>query len=542
MIQIVLLFCYTLLSPVTAFPRNVQKGSLDSQPSFTETDHPPNMLSDQIRLPDPKTCQYLLHTAPSLAPLPEYISRLALELALEEVGCSTEAHTLRLQLIRMGEKDTAETLIREIKKHSKEEGDGNTKVMPKDLGISIKEFRRVQRSVTLPEACQSDRGMVLYETAKLMIEFVDKLPSSELLTEFKNSAINVTQQCTEESWVSLQEQCERLIESPEIQNVSLPLEDQMYFLERSVTILVRIITTALKGKFLCFWFLPSPAYPVPDMCSLRHIVISVELLLCCLLLLPVDTISYGNQTNVLIHLPSSLGSWPTSSDPLSCQSLLPKSLSGFPHMAPLHKFLVGLPLLIALKETGCEDEARALQQQLYHQGGVKATQILTQHLQELQKGKSTRRGVSADALASALQLVAREQAGPERARRSLSINNCEQEQEQSVYNIVRMVPGVGTYYNLGTALYYASQNCTDKAKERGQDGVLDLGYDFLMSMAGVSGGPMGLWISAALKPAVKVGVQRLIQYYSEKETNTPGPETSQEGLGGTSHVEVMWKK
>ncbi|XP_037369214.1 apolipoprotein F [Talpa occidentalis] len=257
------------------------------------------------------------------------------------------------------------------------------------------------------------------------------------------------------------------------------------------------------------------AYSVPEMCSLRLTVISVELLLCYLLLHPVEAISHGNQTNVLRHLPSSLGSWPTSSGPLSCQTLLPKSLSGFTHMAPLHKFLVGLPLVIALEEIGCQDEVRALEQQLYQQGGVKATQILIQHLQELQNGKNTRRGVSVDALASALQLLAREQAGPERAQRSLSINDCEQEQEQSVYNIVRMLPGVGTYYNLGTALYYASQNCADKAKERGQDGVLDLGYDLLMSMAGVSGGPVGVWVSAALKPAVKIGVQKLIQYYNE---------------------------
>ncbi|EQB77780.1 apolipoprotein F precursor [Camelus ferus] len=209
--------------------------------------------------------------------------------------------------------------------------------------------------------------------------------------------------------------------------------------------------------------------------------------------------------------------------------LLPKSLPGFIHMAPLPKFLVSLPLMIALEETGCQAEVRVLQLQLYRQVGVNATQILMRHLQELEKSRSTGRRVSVDALASALQLLAREHPGPQRARRAFSVKDCEQEQEQGVYNTVQLLPVVGTFYSLGTALYYAAQNCLDKAKERGQDGVIDLGYDLLMAM----GGPKGLLIGIALKPAVKFGVQQLIQYYSEKEANTPPPETSKEVLGDT---------
>lgn len=274
--------------------------------------------------------------------------------------------------------------------------------------------------------------------------------------------------------------------------------------------------------------------------GLRLIMIPFELLLCCYILLhPVDAISYGNQTNILMHLPSSSESWPPSSGPLPCQTLLPKSLPGFTHMAPLPKFLVGLSLMIALKEAGCHADVQALQLQLYRQGGINATQILTRHLQGLEKGRNTERGVSVDALVSALQLLAREQLGPERARRSLTIKDCEDKQEQSVHDIVQLLPTVGTYYNLGTALFYATQNCLDKAKERGQDGVIDLGYDLLITMAGLSGGPTGLVISTALKPAVKAGVERLIQYYHEKEANTPPPETSKEGLGSTLSVSDM---
>ncbi|XP_016079977.1 PREDICTED: apolipoprotein F [Miniopterus natalensis] len=275
------------------------------------------------------------------------------------------------------------------------------------------------------------------------------------------------------------------------------------------------------------------------MCRLRLIIL-LELLLCCYFLLhPVDAIPYGNQTNILMQLPSSLEFLPPTSGPLPCQTLLPKSLPGFTYMAPLPKYLVGLSLMIALKEAGCHADVQALQLQLYRQGGIYATQTLTQYLQGLEKGRNTERGVSVDALASALQLLAREQLGPERARRSLTIKDCEYKQEQGVHDVVKLLPGVGTYYNLGTALYYATQNCLDKAKERGKDGVMDLGYDLLINAAGLSGGPMGLVITAALKPAVKAGVERLIQYYREKEESTPPPETSEEGLGSTSNVGDM---
>uniref|UniRef100_A0A2K5I7J2 Apolipoprotein F n=1 Tax=Colobus angolensis palliatus TaxID=336983 RepID=A0A2K5I7J2_COLAP len=250
-------------------------------------------------------------------------------------------------------------------------------------------------------------------------------------------------------------------------------------------------------------------YSAPDMCGLRLIMIPVELLLCYLLLHPMDATSYGKQTNVLMHLPLSLESQTPSSDPLSCQFLHPKSLPGFSHMAPLPKFL----------------------------GGVNATQVLIQHLRGLQTGRSTERNVSVEALASALQLLAREQQSTGRVRRSLSTEDCENEKEQGVHNVIQLLPGVGTFYNLGTALYYATQNCLGKARERGRDGAIDLGYDLLMTMAGMSGGPMGLAISAALKPALRSGVQQLIQYYQDqKDANISQPETTEEGLRAISDV------
>lgn len=256
-------------------------------------------------------------------------------------------------------------------------------------------------------------------------------------------------------------------------------------------------------------------------------VMSIQLL-CYLLLGPVDATSHREPTSVSRMLPPlKSGYQMTTSDPLSCQMLLPKSLPGFTHMPPVSKFLVGLALRNALEEAGCQADAWALQLQLHRLGGVEATQALIHHLQELQKGGHTDWKVSVDALSCALQLLAWEQPGPKRAKRSISNTDCENDKEQRVHNVVDLLPAVGTYYNLGTALYYAIKNCSDKAKERGRDGAIDLGYDLLMAMVGASGGPAGAVITAALKPAMKAGVQRLIRYYyDEKEAITPQPEVT----------------
>ncbi|XP_055976173.1 apolipoprotein F [Sorex fumeus] len=265
------------------------------------------------------------------------------------------------------------------------------------------------------------------------------------------------------------------------------------------------------------------------MCGLSLLTIPLKLLLLYFLLHPVDAVSHGNQTNAQMHPPSSVGSWSPSSG-LSCQTLHPKFLPGFTHMAPLPKFLISLPLLIALQEAGCQDNARALQLQLHRQAGVEATQILLGHLRELQKGRSTGRRVSAEAEVSALQLLAQQQVGHERTPRSLPMKECENEEEQRVYKIVQMLPGVATFYNLGTALYYITQNCSDKAKERGQDGAIDLGYDLLMTVTGLSAGPTGLWVGTALKPAVKAGVHKLISSMTGGKEDAPPQEP--EGLVG----------
>ena len=186
--------------------------------------------------------------APSLAPLPEYLSNLALEVVLEEIGCTTEAHILQLQLVKIGGKDTTETLIRESKKHNEGEGTGQVKVILKDLGRSPGELRRAQRSVTHPEACRQEDRWVLYETAKMIAEFAEKLPNTELVKEFKAAATDVTQKCTDESWEYLQAVSNQLVKSPEMKDFTMPMQDQLYFIKRSMTILMHIVVEFIKTQ------------------------------------------------------------------------------------------------------------------------------------------------------------------------------------------------------------------------------------------------------------------------------------------------------
>lgn len=253
MTQAMLFLCCVFLSPVAAFPRSAQNEALTLQTSFAETEHPTQELSSQFPLPDPSTCQDLLHTVPSLAPLPEYLSNLALRVALEEIGCPTEAHYLHLQLIRVGGEDLTETLIYESQKHTQKERTSNNEVILRGLGGVSGELRRVQRSVSLPEVCTSDQGWVLYEMAALMIELAEKLPSTELVREFKTSAINVTQKCTYESWEYLEEVRKRLIKSPDIEDFTLPIEDQIYFVVRTIILLKRVTLDLLHTFFQAYF-------------------------------------------------------------------------------------------------------------------------------------------------------------------------------------------------------------------------------------------------------------------------------------------------
>ncbi|XP_072511155.1 apolipoprotein F [Notamacropus eugenii] len=253
----------------------------------------------------------------------------------------------------------------------------------------------------------------------------------------------------------------------------------------------------------------------------------VMVLLCSLLLYPVAALPDGSHPKALPLPTSSLESQPTTLSPLSCWNLMPESLPDFNRLDPLPKYLISLAFYITLERAGCPADAHDLRQRLHRLGGVKATETLIQQLQGLPRTRRERR--SDWVLFSALQLLGRRSERSRRAPRSLSTADCVYEKERGVHNVMRYLPQVGTYYNLGTAFYYAAQNCTAQAWERGQEAALDLGYDLLVGLMGATGGPGGVMAGLALKPAVKAGVQKLIEYYygNKEESGSPAQGTEQ---------------
>ncbi|KAM8977918.1 apolipoprotein F isoform 2-T2 [Sarcophilus harrisii] len=244
----------------------------------------------------------------------------------------------------------------------------------------------------------------------------------------------------------------------------------------------------------------------------------VLMLLCGFLLCPITALPAGSQPKTLPPPPPTLDPQAPIVSPLSCWDLLPESLPDFNHLAPLPRYLVSLALYTPLEQAGCPTDAHHLRQQLNRLGGVKATETLLRQLQGLPGNKRDKK--SDRVLFSILQLLGSRTERPGRSgrtMRSLSAPDCVSEKEQRVHSIIRFLPQVGSYYNLGTAFYYAALNCTAQAWERGQEAGLDLGYDFLVGLMGVVGGPVGIVAGVALRPVVKSEARKLIEYYSSSK-------------------------
>ncbi|EMP31035.1 Protein timeless like protein [Chelonia mydas] len=107
-----------------------------------------------------------------------------------------------------------------------------------------------------------------------------------------------------------------------------------------------------------------------------------------------------------------------------------------------------------------------------------------------------------------------------------STEACSSKRERKVHSLLEWVPLVSTYYNMGTSIYYAFQNCTELAKERGIEAALDLSYDVLLGLVGGPAGSLGLGIGMGLKPAIKVGVRSLISYFRQVEPSDALPMSS----------------
>lgn len=81
----------------------------------------------------------------------------------------------------------------------------------------------------------------------------EKFPSIDVVSEFKASVANVTQKCTIESWEHLEEVRTRMMKSPEIKNVTLSIEDQIYFTSRLAVLLKRVFVSLLLEYFWTYF-------------------------------------------------------------------------------------------------------------------------------------------------------------------------------------------------------------------------------------------------------------------------------------------------
>ncbi|XP_057702376.1 uncharacterized protein apof [Corythoichthys intestinalis] len=100
-------------------------------------------------------------------------------------------------------------------------------------------------------------------------------------------------------------------------------------------------------------------------------------------------------------------------------------------------------------------------------------------------------------------------ASSRRLRRTLQ-KGCINQKEERVYRVVEWIPAVSTLYNLGTAVYYASVNCSETAKERAVLTAVDLGTDALIVATGGAAGVAGYALGAGVKTGVKAGVKYLL--------------------------------
>lgn len=107
---------------------------------------------------------------------------------------------------------------------------------------------------------------------------------------------------------------------------------------------------------------------------------------------------------------------------------------------------------------------------------------------------------------------------------------CINKSEQRVYNVMEWIPAVSTLYNLGTAVYYASVNCSETAKERALLSAVDLSTDALMVATGGTAGVAGYALGAGVKTGVKAGVKYLLNYMKEEDDMQVNQVSWEEGV------------
>ncbi|CAJ1051081.1 uncharacterized protein apof [Xyrichtys novacula] len=120
--------------------------------------------------------------------------------------------------------------------------------------------------------------------------------------------------------------------------------------------------------------------------------------------------------------------------------------------------------------------------------------------------------------------------GPSRRLKRSPQRRCINRSEERVYNVVEWIPAVSTLYNLGTAVYYATVNCSETAKERAILSAVDLGTDALMVATGGTAGVAGYALGAGVKTGVKAGVRYLLNSMKQEDDVLVNQVSWEEGI------------
>nr|XP_034963973.1 apolipoprotein F-like [Zootoca vivipara] len=109
-----------------------------------------------------------------------------------------------------------------------------------------------------------------------------------------------------------------------------------------------------------------------------------------------------------------------------------------------------------------------------------------------------------------------------RGRRSTS-EYCDNEIEAKIYEVLDLIPWVGTFYSFATSMYYAKLNCTERARERAINCAVDITHDMLLLVTGGSSNVIGMGIYAGLKAGLKSAVHSMVRYMKENTHPFPVP-------------------
>ncbi|XP_064330310.1 apolipoprotein F [Phalacrocorax carbo] len=246
---------------------------------------------------------------------------------------------------------------------------------------------------------------------------------------------------------------------------------------------------------------------------------------------------------------------------VSCQDLQPEALPGFAQLPPLARALARAAMALALSGAACGPQAEAEVLGLSRELGPAAAAALLRGLARLRGAPASKvlplllslvqpcvaptqpQGPTASAhptpprapvTAEGLQVLpgagarawlpacGRATRHQSRHRREYE-DACNPSGEEEAHRVLEWVPGVSTFYNLGTSLYYAFQGCRALASTRALEVAEDLGYASLAALAGGTGGPAALGLQLGLQPGLKAGVRALVSYFTSDGDPLPAP-------------------